>query len=489
MNLVDFQSAHLLVLAPEFLLVILAAVVMGLDVSLPESRRRQLGLVAAVGMFAALALALIVSIPNGDNALLFGGMIRNDLLSFVFRMIFMFAGAITSLISLDVEGLGRRGEYYALLIASVIGMNFMAASADLVMLYLSLETTSIGLYVLAGFLRDNDKSAEAGLKYFLFGAFTATVMLYGFSLLFGYTGQTNLYAIAAAIQDGSVPPFITVVASVLIIAGIGFKVAIVPFHFWTPDVYEGAPTPVTAFLSVASKSAGFAVLMRVFVAGFQGTALHMPNTSWLPMLMAISAVTMTLGNLLALKQNNIKRMLAYSSIAHAGYALMGVVAFSQEGVAAALFYLIGYVVTNLAAFTVVILFARVSGSDEIADYAGLSRRSPPLALAMLVAFLSLGGMPPFAGFINKFFVFAAAMRSDLTWLVVVGVLNSIVGLYYYLIVLKWVWVKPAPEGASPIPVSRPYVFALSLLCFAIIFVGVAATPWLNWAAQAAASLF
>lgn len=483
MNFLDFQPAQLLALLPEMFLVILAAVVMGLDLTLPESRRRQLGLVTAVGLFAAVALSLIFSLPDGQNGLIFGGTLRNDFASFFFRIIFMFSAAITALISLDVEGIGRKGEYYAILIGTVIGMNFMAASADLVMLYLALETTSIGLYVLAGFLRDDDKSTEAGLKYFLFGALTSTVMLYGFSLLFGFTGQTNLYKIAEAIRGGQVPALAAVAAAVMIVVGVGFKVAIVPFHFWTPDVYEGAPTPITAFLSVASKSAGFAVLIRIFMTGLGS------DPQWLPMLMAMSAVTMTLGNLLALSQKNIKRLLAYSSIAHAGYALMGVVAFSQQGLTAVVFYLVGYVLTNLAAFTVVILFARVTGSDEIADYAGMSRRSPALALAMLVAFLSLGGMPPLVGFVNKFFVFAAAMQSNLVWLVVVGILNSIVGLYYYLVILKMVYVKPAPEGASAIPIPRAYGFALGLLCIGIILVGVVAAPWLNWATSAGTALF
>ncbi|MEK7327609.1 MAG: NADH-quinone oxidoreductase subunit N [Chloroflexota bacterium] len=474
---------------PEIFLVLLAAVVMGLDLTLPESRRRQLGLVTAVGFFVAMALALIFALPGGEDALIFGGMIRHDFASFLFRMLFLFCGAITALLSLDVEGLGRKGEYYAILIGCVLGMNFMAASADLIMLYLSLETTSIGLYALAGFLRDDDKSAESGLKYFLFGAFTATVMLYGFSLLFGYTGETNLYAIAEAVSAGAVPPLALIVSAVMIVVGIGFKVALVPFHFWTPDVYEGAPTPVTAFLSVASKSAGFAVLIRVFIAGLGAAATAPLGAGWLPMMMAMAAVTMTLGNLLALPQRNIKRLLAYSSIAHAGYAMMGIVAFSEQGIAATVLYLMAYALTNLAAFGVVILFARAAGSDEIADYAGLSRRSPGLALAMLVAFLSLGGMPPLVGFVSKFLVFAAAMQSNLVWLTFVGIINSIIGLYYYLIVLKVVYVKPAPEGASAIPVPRPYAFALGLLCAGILVVGIAVTPWLNWATTAAAALF
>ncbi|MBM4424136.1 MAG: NADH-quinone oxidoreductase subunit N [Chloroflexi bacterium] len=484
MNFVDFQAAHILTLIPEITLILLIPLIMALDVIWPESRRRQLGLVTAIGFFAAIVLALVFSVPNGENALLFGGTLRNDLASFLFRVIFMFAGGITALLSLDVEGLGRKGEYYAILVGCVIGMNFMASAADLIMLYLAIETASIGLYVLAGFLRDDDKSTESGLKYFLFGAMTSTVMLYGFSLLFGYTGETNLYAIAQSLKNGDVPTATAIAIALMIAVGVGFKVALVPFHFWTPDVYEGAPTPVTAFLSVASKSAGFAVLVRVFLI-----ALDPGATQWSPLMTAMAAVTMTLGNFLALPQRNIKRLLAYSSIAHAGYAMLGIVALSKDGLAATMFYLLAYVFTNLAAFTVVILFSRVAGSDEIADYAGLSRRSPGLALAMLVAFLSLGGMPPLAGFISKFFVFAAAVQSNLIWLAMVGIINSIIGLYYYLIVLKVVYVKPAPEGAPLIEIPRPYVFALGVLCFAILFAGTAATPWYNWAVDAAKSLF
>ncbi|MBI5350202.1 MAG: NADH-quinone oxidoreductase subunit N [Chloroflexi bacterium] len=485
MNVLDFQSAHTLALLPEIVLLVVAGIVMWLDVRLPESQRRQVGFAASIGMFAAMASALIAYnlSGTGQGAQIFGGMIRNDFASFLFRMIFMFAGAMTALLSVDVEKLNRKGEYFTVIIGCVFGMNFMAMSADLIMLYLAVETTSIGLYALAGFLHDDDKSAESGLKYFLFGAMTSAVMLYGFSLIFGFTGETNLYRIAEVIKAGKIATLPLVVSALMVLVGVGFKVALVPFHFWTPDVYEGAPTPVTAFLSVASKSAGFAVLIRIFLIGFA------PNIDWLPMLLAMATVTMTLGNLLALPQKNIKRLLAYSSIAHAGYAMMGVVALSKEGIAATVFYLTGYVFTNLAAFAVVILFSRVAGSDEIADYAGMSRRSPGLALAMLVAFLSLGGMPPLVGFAAKFFVFAAAIKADLIWLVFVGVINSIIGLYYYLIVLKVVYVKPAPEGAPGIPISRPYAFALIVLSFAIVATGTAAAPWLSWAFTAAGSLF
>lgn len=480
---IDTQWADVVKLIPEIVLILLIPLVMFLDLRWKESRRRDLGLVSAIGQFVALAGMFIFSLPTGE--LLFGGTIRDDMAAFIFRAIFIFSGAITSIFSLDVEGLGRKGEYYAVLIGAVIGLNFMASASDLIMLYLAIETASIGLYVLAGFLREDDKSTESGMKYFLFGAMTSTIMLYGFSLLFGYTGETNLYAIGAALQSGEVPTLAAVAIMVMVIVGVGFKVAIVPFHFWTPDVYEGAPTPVTAFLSVASKSAGFAVLIRLFLITFGDQV----STPWYPMLAAMAAVTMTVGNFLALPQRNIKRLLAYSSIAHAGYALLGIVALSEAGLAATMFYLLAYVFTNLAAFGVVILFARAAGSDEIADYAGLSRRSPYLALVMLIAFLSLGGMPPLVGFIGKFFVFAAAVQSNNTWLAFVGIINSIIGLYYYLVVLKVVYVKPAPEGAKAIEVPRPYVFALGLLSVAILLTGTLATPWYNWAVTAAQSLF
>jgi NADH-quinone oxidoreductase subunit N len=484
MTITPFEASHILALLPEILLVVLGGAVMALDLAWPESRRRALGLVSAIGLLGIIALTLIFSRPAG-NALILGGMIRHDFATLLFRLVFMGAASITCLISLDVQGVGRKGEYYLILIASVIGMNLMAAAADLIMLYLALETTSITLYLLAGYLREDDRSAESGLKYFLFGALTSTVMLYGLSLLYGFTGQTGYFAVAEGLSSGAVPTLPIVVAVVLVAVGFGFKVAAVPFHFWTPDVYEGAPTPITAFISVASKTAGFAVLMRVFLTVLPPSV----ETSWTSMVMAMAAVTMTLGNVLAIPQRNIKRMLAYSSIAHAGYALVGLVAFSQRGVAAAIFYLVTYVLTNLAAFTVVVVFARVTGSEQIYDYAGLSRRSPGLALALMVAMLSLGGMPPLAGFFAKFYVFAAAVQSDLIWLAVVGVLNAIVGLYYYLIVLRVVYVDRPPEDAKPLTVPRPYAFVLGLMVFGIVLLGTASAPWFGWAMTAASNLF
>jgi NADH-quinone oxidoreductase subunit N len=313
---------------------------------------------------------------------------------------------------------------------------------------------------------------------------TSAIMLYGFSLLYGFTGYTNLYVIPQVIMSGAVPTAALIGILLLILVGFGFKISVVPLHFWAPDVYEGAPTPIAGFLSTASKAAGFAVLLRVFIAAFPMLAPY-----WGAVIAALATATMLLGNLLALAQKNIKRLLAYSSIAQAGYALIGVVALSYLGVASVVFYLIVYVVTNLAAFGTVAAVGRVTGSDEIASYAGLSRRSPWLALAMLVAFLSLAGMPPFGGFVIKFSVFAAAVQANMIWLAVVGVLNSIIGLYYYLTVLKYVYLYRSEDEAKPMPVTRPFVLGLVVLCIGVIVIGTLFAPWLNISGAAAASLF
>src|SRR5690606_3070727 len=285
-------------------------------------------------------------------------------------------------------------EYYALLITATIGFSLMSASTDLIMIYVALETASISSYLLAGVYSGETRSAEAGMKYFVYGAFTTAVMLYGMSLLYGVTGQTNLYLIGSLFsgqQIAMVQPLL-LLAAVLVTVGFAFKTSIVPYHFWTPDVYEGAPTPFTGFLSTASKAAGFAVFLRVFLAGVMGPAE--PTAEWWAMLVAMAIITMTLGNFVAIFQTNIKRLLAYSSIAQAGYTLIGLVTLSQDGSGASMFYLLMYVFTNIAAFGVIILVSNVTHSDDLKDLAGLNRRSPFLALVMLFAVLSLAGIPP-----------------------------------------------------------------------------------------------
>jgi len=480
----DFIPSQMLAILPQILLLVLAILILLADAVWKPAQRQWLGWISALGLGAVLIATLFFSRPSTDQPLLFGGMIRHDWLAFFFTVLFLFSASIACMLSIGLGGVSDRGEYYALVIVATLGMSLMASAADLVMLYLAIETTSIPLYVLAGFLKQDDKSTESGLKYFLFGAMTSTVMLYGFTLLYGAAGDTNLYRLADRMLAGAIPVVFIVGAAVLVLVGFSFKVAAVPFHFWTPDVYEGAPTPITAFVSTASKAAGFAVLLRVLLAVFPAVAPY-----WVSLLAVVAAVTMTLGNLLALSQKNIKRLLAYSSIAHAGYALIGVVALSQFGAGSMVFYLGAYVLTNLAAFAVVVVFARAAGSEEIADYAGMSRRSPGLALAMLVAMLSLAGMPPLAGFVAKFFVFAAAVQSGLVWLAVLGVLNAIIGLYYYLTVLKVVYLYRSEHEDKPIALAPPQALALGICVLGIILVGTVSAPWLTWAVQAAGSLF
>jgi NADH-quinone oxidoreductase subunit N len=424
--------------------------------------------------------------PGEMPVTMWGGMISFDWMSYIFTMIFLFGAGVTALLAMDYPELGGRGEFYVLMIASTIGMAFMAAANDLVMLYLAIETVSIPMYVLAGFFVRNDQSTEAGFKYLLFGAMTSAVMLYGFSLLYGFSGTTNLQQIMTGLQQGGVSDPLVLASFLLVLVGLSFKVSVVPFHFWAPDVYQGAPTPVAGFLSTASKAAGFAVLVRLLFIVFSSPA--MVNT-WVVILAALSVATMTLGNLIALAQRNIKRMLAFSSIAHAGYILIGVVSVQSEyGLTSVVYYLVAYLVTNLAAFAIVAAYGRVAGSDDMTAYYGLSRRSPGLALAMLVAFLSLAGMPPFAGFIAKVFIFAAAVDSGQIWLAVVGVLNSIIGLYYYLTVMKYVYLYRAEGDDQPLHVSGAYKLAIGVLVAGIVIVGTLFSPWFNWATTAAQAM-
>jgi NADH-quinone oxidoreductase subunit N len=481
----NFNNVMFLAILPEILLLVLGVIVLGYDLFTGEKQKSGLGWLTAGGLVLTMVICLFVAIPSTQPQSLWGGMIRFDRLGFIFQMLFLFGAAITCLFAMDMENLGKRGEFYLLLVVATIGMSLMASAGDLIILYLAIETTSIPLYVLAGFLTKDDKSTESGFKYLLFGALTSTIMLYGFSLLFGFTGTTNLGEIAKVVGEGkvSLPPLVG--AMILVMIGFSFKISAIPFHFWAPDVYEGAPTPVAGFLSTASKAAGFSVLLRVLTTAFPGA----PQDSWVMLMWITSIATMTLGNVLALAQKNIKRLLAYSSIAHAGYALIGIAAVSSLGLTSVVFYLVAYLITNLAAFGVVYIFWRVVGSDEISAYAGLSRRAPGLALAMLIAFLSLAGMPPLGGFVAKFFVFAAAVKSNMVWLAVVGVLNSIIGLYYYLTVLKVVYLYRSEDEEKPIVITKPNAIALVILIIGIILVGTLFAPWFNISSQAAISLF
>jgi NADH-quinone oxidoreductase subunit N len=377
----NFDPSTFIVILPEILLVVLIGLVLLFDILWKEDQRRNLGWLTLAGLGIILLSALFLARPGTEAQLVWGGMLRHDWLGFVFKLLFLFGAGITVLFAMEIPHLGRRGEFYLLLLVTTIGMNLMASSANLIMLYLSIETASVPLYILAGFYKTDDKSTESGFKYLLFGAMSSAVMLYGFSLLFGFSGTTDIYTLAQGLMAGELPLALMLGSLVLVMVGFGFKVSIVPFHFWAPDVYEGAPTPVAGFLSTASKAAGFAVLMRFLLAAFPETVPY-----WSVILAVLATASMTLGNVLAMAQKNIKRLLAYSSIAHAGYALIGVAAATTLGISAAVFYLIVYVITNLAAFGLVSAFSRVGNSDEISAYSGMSRRAPGFSWAMLVTF-------------------------------------------------------------------------------------------------------
>lgn len=490
--------ASLPAIAPEIGLTIMAIVVLALDLYLPESQRRVIAIVTALGVLFTGALTLVFWTPNGvTEGMYWGGMVRYDTLAIIFKMIVLVSAAITSLLTIDVVSLNRKGEFYLILLVSSLGACLISSASDLIMVFLGLETVTIPLYILAAFRRDDNKSSESGMKYFLFGSFASALLLYGLSLLYGFTGQTNLYAVADflssdAFATNAVP---VLVSMALIVAGFGFKISAAPFHFWTPDVYEGAPTPVTAFLSVSSKAASFALLVRFAIAVFPPDLVmngQQIQGFWTQLAAALAFISMTLGNLLALGQRNIKRLLAYSSIAQAGYVLMGVAALGTagqtQGVAAITFYMLMYTFTNLLAFGVIIIFANATGSETTRDLAGLSRRSPWLAIAMTVALLSLAGVPPAAGFFGKFFLFQAAVQADLVWLAIAAVLNSIVALYYYLIVIKVMYVDQT-DDVRPIPVGRTYAYVLGVALIMVILLGsFAVQPVFDWALRGAETL-
>ena len=442
-------------LRPEIILSAAFLAVIGVDLVWPNRPKATLWLTVAALAAAFVATLGLVDAPPGS---LFFGMVTLDRQAVFFKGFLVLASFLVLLAAPGSKELARShlGEFYALLIGVTLGMLLLASSSDLLMLYLSLEMVSVASYVMVGYLRSERQSNEASLKYILFGAVSTGSMLYGITLLYGLTGSTNLQAVQKALVEGAgggANALTLLVATTLILAGFGFKTAAVPFHFWCPDVYTGAPTPVTAFLSVAPKAAGFATLVRFFFSGLTekvGATGYAPFSpfDWSFLLLMISVVTMTLGNIAALRQDNLKRMLAYSSIAHAGYMFMGAVVVTSEGMQAILIYLITYLFMNLGAFLVVIEIYNRTGSFDIRDYNGLYRRSPFLAISMAIFMLSLMGIPPFAGFFGKLFVFGAAVSRNLAWFAAIGALNSVIAVYYYSRVIRAMVIEPNEDTSA-----------------------------------------
>jgi proton-translocating NADH-quinone oxidoreductase chain N len=501
-------GTDLLLILPEVVLAVLGIVILGVDLFYLR-RKKDDGAARSnwLGYFTLVAL-LIVSLTSwlwGPRSLLqgfkpleqtfasiisrlqegggvFGGVFYVDGITQFFRVIFLLVAALVLLLSLDRKWGEHEGEYYALLVFAVLGMTLMAGAAELVTIYIALELTSISLYILAA-MDLRRRSIEAGLKYFLFGAFSSALLLYGLSLLYGFAGTTHLDGIATAVAlasggtlEGILQPANSglLLGIVFLVAGFGFKLALVPFHSWTPDVYEGAPTPITAFISTGSKAASFVVFLRVMLLALPGAAGH-PGTGdmggWGGLLAVLAVVTFTVANLMALSQKNVKRLLAYSSIAHAGYMLIGVLLNSREGTQALFYYLAAYVLTNVGAFATVIAVSRAVGGEEIKDFAGLSKRNLPLAGALSVLFLSLGGLPPLAGFFAKFWLFWATWQEGLIWLVVVALLNTLISFFYYLRVLKAVWFEQ-PADDKPVVISDAVSVTLIATTGLIILIGV-----------------
>jgi proton-translocating NADH-quinone oxidoreductase chain N len=384
-----------------------------------------------------------------------------------------------------------RGEFYALLVFAAMAISLASASINLISIYLAMEFLSITSYVLAGYLRGDEKSNEAGIKYFLYGAVTSAIMLYGMSLLYGATGTTNLTGIAQVLKVGDLTiQWLAVAAIVLLLAGFAFKIVLAPYHQWAPDTYEGAPTPVTAFLSVGSKAAGFAILMRVFLTALPQFRF---GIGWMAFLMALSIISMALGNLIALRQTNVKRMLAYSSIGHAGYIIIGVICSITLGVNnwflginGTLFYLLAYLFTNLAVFSAVIAFETATGSSEIADYRGLVKRAPVVAGIMLIGLLSLAGIPGTAGFMAKFMVFGSAIQYG-EWqtilLAVVAVIASAIAAFYYLNVVRYMFFEKADEEAEPVSISPGLNVGLAITAISILIIGIYPQPFIEFATE------
>jgi NADH-quinone oxidoreductase subunit N len=441
-----------LILTGAFLCVVIG------EISFPPHIRRYVTfLLAALGL--GLAFAACLPLFGATGGALFYGVIALDPMGVFFKCFLILTSFLVLLAAPGSKELSQRslGEFYALLLGTTLAMILLACSMDMLMLYLSLEMVSLGSYVMVGYRKNDRQSNEASLKYLLFGTVATGCMLYGITLLYGLTGTTQ-FAVVRKVLAGNMASGgnseMLLIATVLILAGFGFKTAAVPFHFWCPDVYTGAPTPVTAFLSVAPKAAGFAILIRFFFTGLSHSSANweywtqLGFIDWHLLVLVISIITMTLGNIAALRQENIKRMLAYSSIAHAGYIFMGAVVLTSQGLQAILVYLITYLFMNLGAFLIVIEIYNRTGSFDLKDYRGLYRRSSFLTIAMTIFLLSLMGIPPFAGFFGKLYVFAAAVNKNLAWFAVVGALNSVVAVYYYARVIKTMIIDPSEDTAQ-----------------------------------------
>ena len=480
-------------IGPELILMVVAGCILLTDLVLRERDRGWLPFGALVGL-AASVIWTVVLIQRDREGVAFSGAYSLDTFSIFFQFLFVGVAGLVVLASVEsVRRLRYQGEFWALLLLATSGMMLLAGARDLILIFIALELTSISQYVLVGFLKD-DRGTEAALKYILMGAIATAVILYGMAFVFGLTGTTNLLAadgtpIIATLDSGARAGVIA--AMVLLAAGFSFKVGLVPFQMWVPDIYEGAATPVAAFLSVGSKAAGFVVILRIFYEGFGADSFV--GSDWSNLFAAVAAVSMTVGNVMALLQTNIKRLLGYSSIAQAGNLAIGVAAIAASdgglalGASGVTFFLAAYVFTNLGAFFAVLAISHRLGSDTIADYAGMGRRAPLLAVVLALCFISLTGIPPTVGFVAKVYIFNAAVQSDLVWLVIVGALNTALSAYYYLRVVSHMYLADAPVEGDIRP-SPWLAVSLAITGLGVLVFGIVPTPLID-AAERAAGVF
>ena len=481
---ISIPDFNLMVVAPEIVVLVTALLVMVVDLFLAKEQKDRLAWLSLVGVLAAAGLSYYIW--DGSDSQLQGMLVADGYALFL-NLVILIAAALAILFSVDYArrvGLAQ-GEYYTLLLLSAAGMMLMAAAINLMTMFLALEILSVALYVLVGLNRAEQRSAEGALKYLLLGAFASGFLLYGMALLYGQAGTTSLAGLRdyAASLGGEFPPMLLAGLGLMII-GFGFKVALVPFHMWTPDAYEGAPTSVTAFMSVGAKAAGFAALGRLLLY-----ALGDLHGDWVWVLAVLSALTMTMGNLAALRQTSVKRMLAYSSIAHAGYIVAGLAAGNQLGTSAVLFYLFAYAFMNVGAFAVLIAVGRLEESarrgETLDGLTGLTARKPGLAVVMALFMLSLAGVPPMVGFLAKLYVFSAAVQAGLIWLAVLGVINSVISAYYYLRVVVVMFMRDADRAEEGIaPVCLAVQVGLGVASVLIVVLGIWPAPILRLAREA-----
>ncbi|MCU1308217.1 MAG: NADH-ubiquinone oxidoreductase chain [Acidobacteriaceae bacterium] len=470
---------------PEIILTIVGMLIMVLDPLLPPAAsRKPIGWIAFAGTLAALASTFYQAL-HATGGTGFFGMVRLDAFSVFFHVVVILISALAVLSSLDyLEAQNiRSGEYYGLILFGTVGMGLLSSAMELVMLFIALEISSISTYILAGYRRRVAASAESSIKYFLLGSFATAFFLYGVALIYGATGTTNIAAISQSLRAGHISS-LAYLALVLMFVGMGFKVAAAPFHVWTPDVYEGAPAPVVALMSTGPKAAAFALMLRVLFGSFGELSQW-----WLPLIWISAALSMTIGNLGALMQNNVKRMLAYSSIAHAGYLLVAFAARQEMGITAAIFYAASYAAMNLGAFVVVSHFAsRGERYVSVDDYAGLGRRSPVLAATLTIFMLSLIGIPLTGGFFAKFYVFSAALKANLVWLTIIGLVNSAVAAYYYLRLIVVMYMKDGDDSVQLTPVPFAVASALLIAAGLTIYLGIMPGRVLEYATRSAQDL-